>query len=254
MFRNEFTRITTTPARPANRAGLPMGAGLLASTLVETQRGWLAADALRLGDLIQTLDGGLAPMVGLDRQWIAPDPDLHLVHVPGGTISNDADLILLSGQHVLIDTLGDTLLPDAALVLIPATALIGWRGGHHPAFCGRRDHLCQHRCPPALPRHCRRRACHHDLRFHPAGPAGRMGLAGPAGWRADGRGRRTAGGMIYWREDWLRCSTCPRRTWRNASTSSAVRRPKFNSPFAAAIPASSRHSSGSSTSPKPSVV
>jgi hypothetical protein len=128
MFRNEFTRITTTPARPANRAGLPMGAGLLASTLVETQRGWLAADALRLGDLIQTLDGGLAPVVGLDRQWIAPDPDLHLVHVPGGTISNDADLTLLSGQHVLIDTLGDALLPDAALVLIPATALIGWRG------------------------------------------------------------------------------------------------------------------------------
>jgi hypothetical protein len=128
MFRNDFTRITTSPVLPANRAGLPMGAGLLADTMVETQRGWRPAEALRLGDRIQTLDGGLAPVVGLDRQWITPDPDLHLVQIPGGTISNDADLTLLAGQHVLIDTLGDALLPDAALVLIPAVALIGWRG------------------------------------------------------------------------------------------------------------------------------
>jgi hypothetical protein len=105
-----------------------MGAGFLADTMVETQRGWRRAEALRMGDCIQTLDGGLAPVVGIDRQWIAPDPDLHLVQIPGGTIGNDADLTLLAGQHVLIDTLGDPMLPDAAVVLIPAVALIGWRG------------------------------------------------------------------------------------------------------------------------------
>jgi hypothetical protein len=126
MFRNEFTRITAT--LPANRAGLPMGTGLLADTMIETQRGWQPAEALRLGDRIQTVDGGAAPVLGLDRQWVTPETGTHLVHVPGGTIDNDADLALLSGQHVLMDTLGDAMLPDAALVLIPATALIGWRG------------------------------------------------------------------------------------------------------------------------------
>ncbi len=77
---------------------------------------------------------GLAPVLGLDRQWIAPQPDVHLVHVPGGTIDNDADLHLLSGQHVLLDTMGDAMLPDAALVLIPATALVGWRGARRVAM------------------------------------------------------------------------------------------------------------------------
>ncbi|MGL5012004.1 MAG: Hint domain-containing protein, partial [Paracoccaceae bacterium] len=86
------------------------------------------AETLRLGDSLYTVDGGAAPILGLDRQWIMPQPDLHTVHIPGGTIDNDDDLTLLSGQMILLDTMGDRMLPDAALVLIPATALIGWRG------------------------------------------------------------------------------------------------------------------------------
>ncbi len=134
MFQNDFSRIAATPVVPANRTSLPVGGGLLASTMVETQVGWQSAGSLRLGSLVYTVDGGLAPVLGLDRQWVAPQPDLHLVHVPGGTIDNDADLLLLAGQHVLLDTLGDALLPDAALVLIPATALVGWRGARRVAM------------------------------------------------------------------------------------------------------------------------
>jgi Hint domain len=134
MFRNDFARITAAPVFPANRGAVPIGAGLLSDTLVETQNGWQRADTLRLGDRIHTLDGGLAPVLGLDRQWAAPQPDTHLVHVPGGIIDNDADLHLLSGQHVLLDTMGDPMLPDAALVLIPATALVGWRGTRRVAM------------------------------------------------------------------------------------------------------------------------
>jgi len=44
------------------------------------------------------------------------------------------------------------------------------------------------------------------------------------------------------------------RIWRNASTKIAVTRPKLSNPFAAAIPDNNRHSTGNSTSPKPSVV
>lgn len=128
MFQNDFTRIAATPVFPANRTAVPVGTGLLAATMVESARGWQRAETLRLGDCLYTVDGGAAPVLGLDRQWITPQPDLHTVHVPGGTIDNDADLALLSGQMILLDTMGDRMLPDAALVLIPATALIGWRG------------------------------------------------------------------------------------------------------------------------------
>lgn len=44
------------------------------------------------------------------------------------------------------------------------------------------------------------------------------------------------------------------RTCRNASTRSAVTRPIFKSPFAAAMPPNNRHSTGNNTSPKPRVV
>ena len=128
MFQNDFSRLNATPVFAANRTSMPVGTGLLASTLVETAKGWQRASSLRLGDSIYTVDGGLAPVLGLDRQWVAPSPDLHTVHVPGSTLDNDDDMLLLSGQMVLLDTMGDAMLPDAALVLIPATALIGWRG------------------------------------------------------------------------------------------------------------------------------
>jgi hypothetical protein len=134
MFQNDFYRIAATPVVPANRTGLPLGSGLLAATMVETDAGWQSAGSLRLGSRVYTVDGGLAPVLGLDRQWITPQPDMHLVHVPGGVIDNDADLLLLSGQHVLLDTMGDAMLPDAALVLIPATALVGWRGARRVAM------------------------------------------------------------------------------------------------------------------------
>lgn len=128
MFQNDFSRLNATPVFAANRPAVPLGTGLLASTLVESAKGWQRAGTLRLGDRLYTVDGGLAPVLGLDRQWITPQPDLHTVQVPGGTLDNDDDLLLLSGQMVLLDTMGDRMLPDAALVLIPATALIGWRG------------------------------------------------------------------------------------------------------------------------------
>ena len=128
MFQNDISRLISTPVFAANRTTVPVGTGLLASTMIESARGWIRAESLRIGDAVYTVDGGLAPVLGLDRQWLAPQPDVHTVLMPGGTLDNDHDLLLLSGQMLLIDTQGDRMLPDAALVLIPATALIGWRG------------------------------------------------------------------------------------------------------------------------------
>jgi Hint domain len=139
MFQNDISRLVATPVFAANRTAMPLGTGLLASTMIETSKGWQRAESLRFGDSLYTVDGGLAPVLGLDRQWIAPQPDLHTVHVPGGTLDNDDDLLLLSGQMLLLDTMGDKMLPDAALVLIPATALIGWRGCSRQALSHRTE-------------------------------------------------------------------------------------------------------------------
>ena len=126
MFRNDFLSISTINA--ANHEAAPVASGLIAGTMVETQRGWTPVENLRLGDRVHTFDGGACPVLALDRSWTSPSPEGHVIRVPGGVLDTCTDLTLLPGQHILIDTFGDALLPDAALVLIPATALTGWRG------------------------------------------------------------------------------------------------------------------------------
>jgi Hint domain len=122
MFLNTFSQ----PAPAANFAAAPLATGLIAGTMVETQRGWTPVENLRLGDRVQTFDGGACPILALDRNLASADS--HAVLLPGGLLDTCVDLTLLPGQHILIDTMGDALLPDDALVLIPATALTGWRG------------------------------------------------------------------------------------------------------------------------------
>jgi Hint domain len=129
MLQNVFTRPATPPA---NSAKAPKASGLVAGTLVETQRGWIAAEDLRLGDRLHTFDGGACSVLALDRNWTPADS--HVIRVPGGVLDTCTDLTLLPGQHILIDTFGDTLIPDAAIVLIPATALTGWRGTQRMAL------------------------------------------------------------------------------------------------------------------------
>lgn len=123
MLHTAFTRPATPPA---NTVTAPLISGLVAGTMVDTQRGWIPAEDLRLGDRLQTFDGGACCVLALNRNWTAAHS--HVIRVPGGVLDTCTDLTLLPGQLVLIDTMGDTLLPDAALVLIPATALTGWRG------------------------------------------------------------------------------------------------------------------------------
>jgi Hint domain len=122
MFRNTFTPPTTA----ANSQTVPVAGGLVAGTMVETQRGWQPVETLRIGDRVHTFDGGACPILALDRNWTGHET--HLVRIPGGVLDTCADLMLLPGQHILIDTFGDSMFPDAALVLIPASALTGWRG------------------------------------------------------------------------------------------------------------------------------
>jgi hypothetical protein len=119
-------RIIATTA-PANLTAAPLGTGLAAGTMVETAAGWRDVARLRIGDRVQTFDGGLRPVLAVDRATLVPQPDLHLVHVPGGVLGTCGDLAVPSRQLVMLEA-DDPALPDAALVLLPALALVGWQG------------------------------------------------------------------------------------------------------------------------------
>ena len=121
MFIKDFPRAAKITAPKVT-------SGFIAGTLVEGQNGWVAVESLRIGDAVQSYDGGLARVVGLDRDWITADIGAYVLHLPGGALDNCSDLMLLPAQNVLVDTLGDADFPDDLVVLIPAAALEGVLG------------------------------------------------------------------------------------------------------------------------------
>lgn len=126
MFMKDFTR-----QLPQAAMVLPiLQTGLAAGTKVETRDGWRRVETLRMGDSVQTLDGGLARVVGLSRQTV---PDGRLMQVTPGHLGTCEDLWLAPFQHVLVDTMGDPAFPDTANLLIPAMALEGTIGRLRPA-------------------------------------------------------------------------------------------------------------------------
>jgi len=127
MFMKDFTR-TAHSTLAAELLCKPVTGGILAGTLVETATGWRGVETLRMGDLVQSLDGGLARVLAVDRRTLRPDMGQAVVAVPGGAFDACSDLQLLPGQHLLVDTLGDAALPDDAFALIPALALEGRMG------------------------------------------------------------------------------------------------------------------------------
>lgn len=127
MFMKDFTR-TAQAALAAELVAAPVTSGILAGTLVETAQGWQPVETLRMGDLVQSFDGGLAKVLGVDRRILRAEMGQALILVPGGAFDTCADLHLLPGQHVLIDTLEDAALPDDVMVLVPALALEGRSG------------------------------------------------------------------------------------------------------------------------------
>lgn len=125
MFLKDFTR--TVPAHPVftARTARPE-TGLVAGTLVDTETGWRDAMTLRVGDRLHSWDGGLVRIAALDRRPVPAGTAA--LRLPGGMLGTCADLILLPGQHLLVETLEDPTLPDAMAVLVPASALAGRRG------------------------------------------------------------------------------------------------------------------------------
>lgn len=126
MFMKDFTRlateITLVGTRLPDSVPAQVTTGIVAGTLIEAAQGWCKVESLRIGDAVQTLDGGLARILGIDRRCLWPAAETALIHVPGGSHDACSDLLLVPGQHVLIDTLDDAAI-GAPFALVPAMAL-----------------------------------------------------------------------------------------------------------------------------------
>ena len=133
MITRDVTSISARRAGGAQRHDTLSGpilrlptAGFIAGTLVETDSGWQPVESLAIGQPVQTWDGGLQPLVRLERRRIAPGAGL--VAVPGGVLSTCSDLLLLPDQHMLVETGAAAMLLDQDVALVPAAALLGWQG------------------------------------------------------------------------------------------------------------------------------
>ena len=100
--------------------------GLAPATPVATALGWRPVGALQPGDRLLTVDGGAVPMLRLDR--IDLPIRLRAVRVPPWALGNRRGVCLGPGQGVVIHSpVAEELYADPFAIL-PAEALIGWRG------------------------------------------------------------------------------------------------------------------------------
>ncbi len=102
--------------------------GLLAGSLVETERGWRPVETLACGARVATYDGGFCPVARVERHHVWPAAEAEVIHVPGGALDNCCDFSLLPGQHVLVTSEVAEEVLDCAGALVPASALVGYRG------------------------------------------------------------------------------------------------------------------------------
>ena len=116
----------------ATQAKPQRDAGLIAGTLVETAMGWRPIELLRVGDRVQTYDGGLRQVRRIERAYYGANQggyDLNdVMHVPGGALNNCAALFVMPDQHLLIESKVAADILGTPAVLLPAIALDRYRG------------------------------------------------------------------------------------------------------------------------------
>lgn len=79
--------------------------GLISGTQVETENGWRSVETLKTRDRVYTYDGELRDITNVDHSFaLASAFPMGLVHIPGGVLSNSADLMVLPDQKLLIES------------------------------------------------------------------------------------------------------------------------------------------------------
>ena len=115
--------------------GYPGGAaaGLVDGTRVATSKGWCPAEKVKVGDSVLTFDAGLKEVRCATRHalWTraAPCPrKFWPLLVPAGAVGNIDEMLLLPDQAVMIECETAEMIHGDRFMLIPASALVGWRG------------------------------------------------------------------------------------------------------------------------------
>ncbi len=128
MFMQAATAFTAADMVDVEAALFPSAlsrSGFIQGTKVEAAPGWRPVESLTRGDAVFTFDGGLREIRAIHREEIRP---VRVVNVPGGVLDNCAEMVLMPGQHMLLELPGLEAIHDNALALLPAAALAGWRG------------------------------------------------------------------------------------------------------------------------------
>ncbi|WP_300519404.1 Hint domain-containing protein [Aliiroseovarius sp.] len=121
-------------------AGASQLHGFAAGTVVATHLGWRPVEAVTIGDYVMTFDNDMQPITAVTRGascLATGDFPEHLlpIEVPAGVLGNDRTMIVLPEQSVMVESdAAEELLGDP-FALIPARALLGFRGIDllHPA-------------------------------------------------------------------------------------------------------------------------
>ena len=109
------------------------GYGIVAGTKVATAVGWRPIEAIVAGDKVLTFDAGLQTVIDVRRQVLYAAAtmvpmDNWPLFVPAGALGNRADMQILPGQNLLVESDTAEDLYGDPFVLMPAAALEGYNG------------------------------------------------------------------------------------------------------------------------------
>ncbi|WP_186312268.1 Hint domain-containing protein [Cereibacter sediminicola] len=113
------------------RATAVLVEGFLGATPIATPEGWRPAESLQTGDAVLTFAGPPQPIRRAQHSRVHPADwprRLAPLRVPVGALENHEELLLLSGQQVLLQCDQAESQFGEPFALVPAAALEGFRG------------------------------------------------------------------------------------------------------------------------------
>jgi len=139
MFGPMYEQMSQRPVHYRAETGSAMSCtdfqmrGITSGTRIATAKGWRAVEMLTVGDTVLTFDSGPQQIVAITRatQFVHDDiaPDFaNPIHVPAGALGNSEPMVLLPEQNVMIESDEAEARCGDPFALIPAKALVGFRG------------------------------------------------------------------------------------------------------------------------------
>jgi hypothetical protein len=134
MFRLNETEQAKTTAQGVRFDG-GLDSGMVDGTKVAGAMGWRPIETISAGDRVSTFDGGMQEVRQVTRSnlWNGKGPCPRILwplEVPVGALGNSDVMLLLPEQIVMIESDVAEEISGDAFVLVPATALDGYRGIH----------------------------------------------------------------------------------------------------------------------------